>query len=67
MFVSLPKIIVEFNKFMIIASQENWYSYTLKNRLHLLCVIVFMFMVSSCKTDTKEFDTFSESDFFRND
>jgi hypothetical protein len=39
---------------------KNYYLYTLKN---LLWVIFFASLISSCKTDTKKFDAFNESDF----
>jgi hypothetical protein len=43
------------------ATRENYY--LLKSLLRLLGVVFFVSVISSCKTNTKEFDTFSESDF----
>jgi hypothetical protein len=34
-----------------------------RNLLHLLCAIFFVSVIFSCKTDTKEIETFGETDF----
>jgi hypothetical protein len=43
-------------------TQEICFTY-LKKRLRLWCIIFFTLIITSCKTDTKAFDSFNESDF----